>query len=75
MILTKDTEHHRKETEREAVITSNAREFALSNAQLTGVEMGDIFAQALPAMLRFLETHSGPFIARVRRSIEIVQIL
>ena len=74
VILTKDTEHHRRETERQAVIKSKAREFALSNASLSGAEMGRIFAGALPSFQHYLDTHQGPFIVRVRRSLELVRI-
>jgi len=74
VILTKDTEHHRKDIERQAIAQSGAREFALSNASISGVEMGQIFASALPSILRYLQLHQGPFIVRVRRSLELVRI-
>ena len=74
VILTKDTEHHRKDTEREAIAQSGAREFALSNASISGVEMGQIFASALPSILRYLNRHQGPFIVRVHRNLNLVRI-
>jgi len=74
VILTKDTEHHRKRSELEAVIATNAREFALSNASLSGAEMGRIFASMLTSIVRYLDKHDGPFIVRVRRSLELVCI-
>jgi hypothetical protein len=46
-----NTEHHRRAIELEAVVASNAREFALSNANLVGPEMGQIFADALQRSL------------------------
>jgi hypothetical protein len=74
VILTKDTRHHRVDGERDAVIVNRAREFTLSNANLVGSEMAALFLKAMPAIHRFLSKNQGPFIVRIRRSGELVQV-
>jgi len=74
VILTKDTASLRRPNELAAVIISRAREFTLSNANLSGGEMAAIFCQTMPAIHRFLQNHQGPFIVRIRRSGELVQV-
>ncbi len=41
--------------------------FVLTAGEMRGEEMGEVFATALPRMLRFLEKNSPPFIATVTR--------
>ena len=74
VILTKDLEHHRKANERSVILQTRAREFALSNG-ISGAEMGRIFAAALPSIQRYLQNSAGPFIVRVRRSLQLIRIL
>lgn len=51
--------------EQVAVAASGARVFLLVSGNLTGRAMAEAFVTALPRMDRFLETHDGPFIAKV----------
>lgn len=74
VIFTKDTAATRRPNELRAVIASRAREFTLANASLRGDEMAAIFSQAMPAIYKFLLNHQGPFIVRIRRSGELVQV-
>jgi predicted nuclease of predicted toxin-antitoxin system len=65
IILTKDDKIGRNPLEQIAIAQSNAKVFILAVGNLTGREMGDIFAQALPKMEKLAQSHRAPFIARV----------
>ena len=63
--LTKDSKIAKKQHERRAVIDANLRIFTLSNANLTGDQMIELFKKNLRNIGRFLNKHEAPFIACV----------
>lgn len=64
-VLTKDDNIGRNPLEQIAIAQSQARVFILAIGNLTGREMGAIFAAALPKMQKLAKSHRSPFIARV----------
>lgn len=71
VVLTKDREIKRRKLELDALLTGGVRTFALTRRNLSGDEMAEVFAKALPKMLRLLSSKQGPFIATVSRTGEI----
>jgi predicted nuclease of predicted toxin-antitoxin system len=65
IILTKDDKIGRNLLEQIAIAQSHAKVFILSVGNLTGREMGHIFALALPKIEKLAQSHRPPFIARV----------
>jgi predicted nuclease of predicted toxin-antitoxin system len=65
IILTKDDKVGRNPLEQIAIAQSDAKVFILSIGNLTGKEMGQIFALALSRMEKLTQSHRSPFIARV----------
>jgi predicted nuclease of predicted toxin-antitoxin system len=65
IILTKDDKIGRNPLEQIAIAQSDAKVFILAVGNLTGKEMGQIFALALPRMQKLTQSHRSPFIARV----------
>jgi hypothetical protein len=74
IILTKDQFIQRNPLELSAIARSGAKVFVqASNANLTGEEMGEIFASAHKRIIKVAKGHKAPFIAKVYRdaSVEI----
>jgi predicted nuclease of predicted toxin-antitoxin system len=68
IVLTKDKHIRSRALERNALMSARVRAFVLtSRGDLSGPEIGQIFAKALPAMIKLCSTNSGPFLAHVRR--------
>jgi hypothetical protein len=67
-VLTKDSHIKHRLVERTALLESGVRAFVLVSGNLTGLEMANIFVQALPRMNRFAAKHSPPFIAKIHRN-------
>jgi predicted nuclease of predicted toxin-antitoxin system len=65
IILTKDDKIGRNPLEQIAIAQSDAKVFILATGNLTGKEMGQIFALALPRIKKLTQSHRSPFIARV----------
>jgi predicted nuclease of predicted toxin-antitoxin system len=65
IILTKDDKIGRNPLEQIAIAQSAAKVFILAGGNLTGKEMGNIFALALPKIQKLAQSHRPPFIARV----------
>jgi predicted nuclease of predicted toxin-antitoxin system len=65
IILTKDDKIGRNPLEQIAIAQSEAKVFILAVGNLTGKEMGQIFALALPRIAKLTQSHRSPFIARV----------
>ena len=68
VVLTKDQRLQFRPLEKEALRESGARVFILTAGNLRGSEIASVFVKAVPAMLRVLRGHRGPFVARVARS-------
>jgi hypothetical protein len=67
VILTKDKNIRRRASEREAVLTSNARIFTLSSGNMRGADMAALFVQHLAAMEQTASGLQPPFVAVVAR--------
>lgn len=65
IILTKDASIARNSVERQAVAHAGIRMFTLASKKLTGEETAIAFRDALNPMLKFIEKHPAPFIAKV----------
>lgn len=65
IILTKDARIARNTLERQAVARAGIRMFILASTKLTGEETAIAFRDALISMVKFIEKHSPPFIAKV----------
>ena len=68
VVLTKDHRLRYRPLEIAALRASKARVFVLTAGNLRGSEIATAFVSALPKMQRLLESHPGPFVARVTRS-------
>lgn len=68
VVLTKDQRLRYRPLEIRALRASGARVFVLTAGNLRGVEIADVFVKALSDIYRVLESHPGPFLARVTRS-------
>ena len=64
IILTKDARIARNTLERQAVAYAGVRMFTLASKNLTGEQTAIAFRDALNSMLKFVEKHPAPFIAR-----------
>ncbi len=67
VVLTKDKRIRNRKLEINALMDAGVAAFVLTAGEMRGEEMGEVFATALPRMLRFLEKNSPPFIATVTR--------
>ncbi|MDJ1184371.1 hypothetical protein [Roseofilum casamattae] len=65
IILTKDARIARNTSERQAVARVGVRMFTLASKNLTGEQTAIAFRDALNSMLKFVEKHPAPFIAKV----------
>ena len=76
VVLTKDKHLRYRAVETNALMSAKVRAFVLTaRGDLSGVEIGQIFVKALPAMRRLCATVSPPFVAHVSRdgSVSIVK--
>jgi len=68
VVLTKDQKLRYRPLEVSALRASKARVFVLTAGNLRGVEIAAVFLAALPQICKVLESHPGPFVARVSKS-------
>lgn len=71
VVLSKDKLIRKRPLERNALINAKVAAFILTSGNLKGEEMGKIFVRARKRMLKFLSTHTRPFIATVTRNGEV----
>jgi len=69
--LTQDARIRYHELEFKALYRAKVRAFVLTAKGLRGEENAAIIVNALPAMLRFLAKHAGPFVARIGRNSKV----
>lgn len=69
--LTQDARIRYHELEFKALYRAKVRAFVLTAKGLRGEENAAIIVNALPAMLRFLAKHDGPFVARIGRNCKV----
>jgi predicted nuclease of predicted toxin-antitoxin system len=68
VVFTKDQRLRYRPLEIAALRSSGARVFILVAGNLRGAEIASVFVTALPFIYRILESHQGPFIARIAKS-------
>lgn len=69
--LTQDARIRYHELEFKALLRAKVRAFVLTAKGLRGEKNAAIIVKALPAMLRFLAKHPGPFVARIGRNSKV----
>jgi hypothetical protein len=65
VILTKDARIGKNRIERLSVADARVRMFTLASQSLSGIDMADIFLNAIPEMKKFIYENPAPFIAKV----------
>lgn len=68
VVLSKDERIRRNRIEREALEAARVRAFFLTQQDITGQEMADLFRDALPGMTNRAISHPAPFIFTITRS-------
>ncbi len=68
VVFTKDQRLRYRPLEIAALRSSGARVFILVAGNLRGAEIASVFVTALPVIYRILESHEGPFIARIAKT-------
>lgn len=71
VILTADKKIAHRRLEHMAVQESGARMFVLVSGNLSGMEMAEIFVQAVPVMKRFIAKTPAPFMAKVHKNASV----
>ncbi len=71
MVLTQDDRIRYHALELGALLDAEVRAFVLTAKGLRGEENAAIIVNALPAVLRALARHSGPFVARIARNSKV----
>jgi predicted nuclease of predicted toxin-antitoxin system len=66
-VLTKDKAIRKRALELQALRQGGVAAFILTSGDLQGSEMGQVFVDALPKMLRLLRKQEPPFVATVSR--------
>lgn len=75
VVLTKDKHIRYREVEVRALLAAKVRAFILTaRGDLSGVEVGQIFVKAMPAMKKLCATTTPPFIARVSRDSSVTVV-
>ncbi|MBI2177536.1 MAG: hypothetical protein HYU38_04215 [Candidatus Tectomicrobia bacterium] len=73
-VLTKDKGIKSRSIYIQAIVRADAAAFVLTAGNLTGPQMAEVFVRALPAIVRFVETFSPPFIVTVSRAGELTRL-
>ena len=68
VVLSKDERIRRNSIERSALETAQVRAFFLTQQDITGVEMADLFKRALSGMIKRTISEPAPFICTISRS-------
>lgn len=68
IVLTKDKRIRYREIEKQALQSAGVAAFVFAGSNRSGVEIGDAFVKALPAIRRLVEATPRPFIASVTAS-------
>lgn len=68
VVLTPDARIRYRTNEQVAVESANVRQFVLTARRLTGNEIGEVLAKALPHIRRLVEQFEPPFIGKVTRN-------
>lgn len=68
VVLSKDERIRRNRIEREALEAAHVRAFFLTQQDITGQEMAELFSNALPGMTRRAVSEPAPFIFTISHS-------
>ncbi len=68
VVLTKDQRLRYRPLEIRALRESSVRVFILTAGNLRGIEIAQLFSEALPAIYSFLHHHAGPFVAKLSKT-------
>ena len=71
IVLTKDTRIRYRPNEKQALLGAGVRAFVFTSGSLSGSQMADAIAAALPKMIEVLETHTGAFVARITATSDV----
>jgi hypothetical protein len=71
VVLTKDVRIRYRPNEKQALLAAGVRAFVFASGNLSGQQMGDAIARALPRMLKLLATHRGGFVARITAASDV----
>ncbi|MEK6712177.1 MAG: hypothetical protein AABZ64_16540 [Nitrospinota bacterium] len=71
IVFTKDKGIKNRSIYIQAIMNAGAAAFVLTAGNLTGAQMAEVFVKALPAIVRFVEAFSPPFIVTVSRAGEL----
>ena len=71
IVLTKDKGIKNRSIYIQGIMNAGAAAFVLTAGNLTGRHMAEVFVGALPAIVRFVEAFSPPFIVTVSRAAEL----
>jgi predicted nuclease of predicted toxin-antitoxin system len=76
ILITKDKNIRKRPLEMKALLGGNVRAFVLTAGNLRGEQQAEIFAKALPKMLRILAKTPAPFVAHVTATaqVEVIDI-
>jgi len=74
IVLTKDHRIRYRRAEIEAIKAARVGAFVLTPRNLTGRQNGEVFAKALPRMIRYAAAHPRPFIVAVTKVGKIVPL-
>ena len=69
--ITPDARIRYRENERAAVRSANVRQFVLTARGLTGVEIGELLAAAIPKIRRLVEEFEPPFIGKITKGMSV----
>lgn len=67
VVLTPDARIRYRENEKAAVDSANVRQFVLTATGLTGGEIGEVLAKAVPKIRRLVEQFEPPFIGKITK--------
>ncbi|HEX7154395.1 MAG TPA: hypothetical protein VF618_23115 [Thermoanaerobaculia bacterium] len=68
IVLTKDKLIRKRPIEREALVAAHVRAFVFTGGNMSGIEMAESIAAAIPRMLKVIAATEPPFIARITGS-------
>lgn len=74
VVLSKDERIRRNRIEREALQAARVRAFFLTQQDVTGQEMAELFSNALPGMTRRAVSEPAPFIFTISRSGKFLRV-
>jgi len=72
ILLSKDANIRKRELERQAVLDAGVHAFWLGRADINGKEIAEVFAAAMPKIIKLLDNATGPVRAMIHRDASVV---